>query len=257
MNGEEFRLPPLAAVLWGRDDGRRPGPKPGLDLQRIGAAAVELADVGGIAAVSMAKVAAALGVSTMALYRYVSGKQELVDLMLNEVYDPAPPPFPADSGWQQRLRIWAGALRDVLVKHRWVMEIPITEPAVTPSQVYWTELGLSAFAGTPLNAQDKLSALLLTDNYVRGMTQLSIDPTADATGADAGERYARGLALLAATEDLPEIAAAISGGGFDDEPGEQDFSQQEFAFGLDTLIAGIQVRLAARRRPQDGADHPS
>ena len=50
------------------------GPKPGLSLERIVQAAVELADAEGIGAVSMARVAGELGFTPMSLYRYVEAK---------------------------------------------------------------------------------------------------------------------------------------------------------------------------------------
>src|SRR3954467_10666095 len=66
-------LPHAVRALWGLDDaaGRR-GPKRSLSVQAIGAAAVEIADADGLAAVSMASVAQRLGTTAMALYRHVS-----------------------------------------------------------------------------------------------------------------------------------------------------------------------------------------
>ena len=108
-------------------------------------------------------------------------------------------------------------------------------------------VGIPTVWGAALTAQDKFSALLLTDSYVRGVTQLALDPTPDEHGVDAGRRYAVGMATLAARHDLPHLAAAVSGGGLDEEPDQPEFSQQEFAFGRDTIIDGIQALIARRQ----------
>src|SRR5216117_1909772 len=70
-------------LLW-RDaaaPARGRGPKPGLTVDRIVAAATELADGDGLAALSMRRVAERLGVGTMSLYTYVPSKADLIDVM--------------------------------------------------------------------------------------------------------------------------------------------------------------------------------
>lgn len=85
-------LPPVVAKLWGRETVPRKGPRPRLDLDTITAAAVELADAGGLAAVSMSSVAERVDVATMALYRYVGSKDELLILMAEAALPPPPQP---------------------------------------------------------------------------------------------------------------------------------------------------------------------
>src|SRR5690606_7919408 len=116
-------------LLWNTD--RRPsrGPKPGLTLERIVDAAGEVADRDGPAALSRRRIATELGTGTMPLYRYVPGKAELLDLMLDRVQRPeddaapgpgrapsaAPdalpdaPASPGDGGWQAALEEHARA----------------------------------------------------------------------------------------------------------------------------------------------------
>ena len=65
--------------------GSRPGPPPSLTVHRIAAAAVELADTEGLAAVTMRSLAAAVGVSAPGLYRYVTSRDELVGHMVDLV----------------------------------------------------------------------------------------------------------------------------------------------------------------------------
>jgi AcrR family transcriptional regulator len=69
-------------LLW---QAREREPRPGLSLSRIVRTAIELADAEGLAGLSMRKVADRLGFTTMSLYRHVPGRDQLVDLMVDEV----------------------------------------------------------------------------------------------------------------------------------------------------------------------------
>lgn len=94
-------LPASLEAAWGLRDRPAKGPKPGLSLERIVAAAVGVAASDGLAAVSMGRVAQELGASTMSLYRYVSAKDELYVLMQEAAVgprNPCPPWRPARAG---------------------------------------------------------------------------------------------------------------------------------------------------------------
>src|ERR1700693_4240524 len=79
------------ALLW-RDPGVVPrhGPRQGLSIDAVVAAATQVADREGLEAVTMRRVAKALGVVPMTLYTYVPGKAELLDLMLDAAYTSMP-----------------------------------------------------------------------------------------------------------------------------------------------------------------------
>ena len=116
MSESGTHLPPAVELLWGlRDRGRRGGPKPALSLERIVAAAVELADEGGIAALSMGRLAEKLGFTTMSLYRYVASKDELLLLLLDAGIG-EPPPDPGGS-WRDRAGAWCRDLTAVYRRH--------------------------------------------------------------------------------------------------------------------------------------------
>ena len=102
-------------LLWGLAPRPTRGPKQGLTLEAVVDAAVALADAEGIDALSMRRVAEALGVGAMSLYTYVPGKAELVDLMLDRVYGEQLAGIATEGGWRARLesraRARLGALR--------------------------------------------------------------------------------------------------------------------------------------------------
>ena len=83
------------------------GPRAELDVDRIVRAAVEIANTDGLEAVSMARVAEALGFTTMSLYRHVSNKDELFQLMWNASAFALGDWEPEGDTWRERLLSWA------------------------------------------------------------------------------------------------------------------------------------------------------
>lgn len=239
-------LPRSLVLSWGLDLGPRRGPKPALSATDIAAAAVRIADADGLGAVSMSRVAAECGVTSMALYRYVDGKDDLVDLMLDQAYGLPKLPPPRRGRWRHNLQTWAMAIRDGLLAHPWVLHVPISEPPLTHNQVCWTEAGLVALAGTALTSQQKLSSMLLVDVYARGQTLLALGITSggrdgDLDPVEVSRRYGSRLAYLVgrAPEQFPQLRLAIQDGSLGDE--DDDFATTEFLFGLRTILDGIEA----------------
>jgi len=243
-------IPPYLRLLWHGEDDTRPGPKRGIDLRTLGAAGVALADAEGIGALSMRRLATGLGFSSMALYRYVESKTELLTLITDHAYGTPDRSLAVGGEWRSTLATWAAANRQILLDHPWILQIPLSEPPLAPNQIGWMEVGLQALAGTPLSAQEKLSSLLLVEVFVRGQVQLSAGMEPAAGDLDAGTRlYARRLRQLTDPDHFPEINAALESGALDDDPDQSDgsdqtFSADEFAFGLETVLDGIARRIA-------------
>jgi AcrR family transcriptional regulator len=255
----EVGVPRVLEMLWGREPPRRRGPKPAHTIRDLGAAAVRVADSEGLAAVSMGRVAAELGVTTMALYRYVDAKDELQTVMLDSAYGRPPTSTRPRAGWRSRLEAWCRASRAQLLRHPWIVQIPITEPPLTPNTLLWTEAGLQALRSTQLTEQEKLSCILLADVYVRGHVQLS---TAMARATDDSEltrhqadvQYVRRLARLTDEQNYPGVRAAMLSGALEDD---DDFAEEDFTFGLTTVLDGIAARIerTGRRASRPGRIH--
>jgi len=256
---QDVALPPTIAKAWGVDGPRARGPRPALSLERVVEAAIEVARSEGIAAVSMARVAAALGVSAMGLYRYVSGKNELLTLMVDRAWG-LPPSLDAQGGgdgtdgdgWRPRLALWARALHRAASADSWALAVPITSAPATPYQVAWMDACFAALEPTGLTHPERASVLLLVSGYVRNQVALSAslmaaamtDPEALALMRD----YSRILARVADPARFPALAAAVAAGAFDDPEGTQEGGEldDEFTFGLDRILDGIEVLVTAR-----------
>jgi AcrR family transcriptional regulator len=239
-------LPPSLEAAWGVRGRPAKGPKPGLTLERIVEAAVHLAASEGLAAVSMSRVATALGASAMGLYRYVAAKDELLALMLDAVTGPPPTDLPRPGeGWRTGLSRWAFAERAVLRQNPWVAHLPLNGPPVTPNQIGWLERGLRCLGDTSLDEGEKLSVILLVSGFVWRDATLVADIEA-AMGSDKWRQVAadwgRTLAKLIDEERFPAISAMIASGILD-EPDEPDY---DFTFGLERILDGIDAHIRAR-----------
>lgn len=240
-------LPASIEAAWGLRERPRRGPKRGLSLERIVDAAVKVAVTDGLDAVSMSRVAAELGSSPMSLYRYVAAKDELLALMIDRAGEPPSDLVVPGEGWRAGLTRWSWAYRELLLRHPWILRIPISGPPVTPNQIAWLEQGLRAMHDTGLAEGDKLSVMLLLSGFVRNESLLTIDLQAAARaagveGRDAMPTYGRLLATLTDAERFPALHRVIDAGVFD-EPDDPD---AEFVFGLERILDGVEALMRRR-----------
>lgn len=248
-------------LLWGLRERPRKGPKPGLSLERVVAGAIEVAEAEGLAAVSMSRVAEQVGYTTMSLYRYVGGKDELLVLMLDAAIGPPPAAIAEAGGWRARLERWSWAQLAVYRRHPWIVQIPITGLPVSPNQLAWLEAGLSAFAEVRLSPAEKLALVNLCHGFIRHEAQFSGDirrerDKAGVSEAEALAEYGRVLARLTDPEryptlhemavsgafEAPEIAGADAAEG--GEVGPE--TEPDFDFGLRRVLDGIEAYVRSR-----------
>lgn len=247
MTDTESGLPPAIEQLWGlRGPARRGGPKPALSLERIVGAAVELADTGGLAALSMSRLAEKLGFTTMSLYRYVASKDDLLVLALDAAI--GLPPAEVAGDWREQCAHWARTLRDGYLRHQWMVELPISGLPAGPHQLAWFERGLGALAGTTLAEGEKASSVLLLATYVRTQTQLMLD-LVRAAQAEPALDWAAVVQRLADPARFPAVARAVAAGIFTDGPDPGRYPEDEFEFGLQRILDGLEA-LHRSRLPQ-------
>lgn len=154
-------------TIWERIDASR-GSRTTLTHEQIAAAAVALADAEGLDAVSMRKLAEHLGVATMALYRYVDSKDELLELMTDAVIDAGP--LTADPGdWRAVFREVARRRRETTLAHPWLPAAQGHVPtSLTPSRNQVMEYLLGALEPLGLNGDQRMQFIRAMDAYARG-----------------------------------------------------------------------------------------
>lgn len=240
-------LPATLALAWGLAEPGSRGPKPGMSIDAIVGAAVELADDTGIAAVTMARVAERLGYTTMSLYRYVASKDDLVALMFDAVLAPLPTRRRRRS-WRAGIADWAHELMARYVRHGWLADVPITGPPALPNQLAWLDWGLGELVPTELPAAERLSVMLLLSGYVRSVATLSREITAgyELAGSspdEIGEQYEAMLGQLVTRERFPHLHDALFAGLLSDGSAEDEL---EFEFGLQRILDGVEAHVARR-----------
>lgn len=245
--GEETRtsLSDDVDLLWGLREAPRRGPRPSLGVDEIVRAAVEVADADGLAAVSMARVASQLGNSTMALYRHVRSKDELLALMADTAFG-SPPEMPADVDWREGLTLWSQALLAVAARHPWFARLPISAPPVGPGNLAWLDSALAALAGTPIGEGAKVAIVMGVVTYVHGEIRLGVDLAAGhAENPKAfGRQYGMELARVVDPGRFPALSRAVADGVFSGESSPDEDLRADFDFGLSTLLDGVAVHIA-------------
>jgi AcrR family transcriptional regulator len=253
-------LPPSIEAAWGLRERPTKGPRRGLTLAQIVEAGVRIAVTEGLGAVSMGRVAAELGASTMSLYRYVSAKDELIDLMMDAAVG-LPPAVQPDRGWRAGLTTFAYAYRELLRQHSWMLRVRISAPPMTPNQIAWLEHTLTYLRDTGLTGSEKLSTVLMLSGYVRNVTGLEADIAAAALAAGSSPEatmlsYGQMYAKVVDPARFPETGKLIADGVMEQE----DPPDNEFTFGLDRILDGLGALIDARRGASPGAagrDSPS
>lgn len=254
---ESPELPPDVALLWGLRPAPRRGRRPTLSVEGITRAAVRIADTEGLGAVSMARVAKELGNATMALYRHVAGKDELLLLMADAALEP-PPDLTRAGDWRAQLTAWASLVLSMIRKHPWYREIPLTGPPVGPRNLAWLDRALRALDGTGLEEADKLDVVTGLLPLVHGHARLSIDLSAGfAEDPESfGRGYAAALAAVVDPERFPALSRVIAAGVFEPSgpgapegapPDEFDALDAEFRFTLNCYLDGVEAFMARRR----------
>jgi len=155
--------------IWLRPERAARGPRPAHSREEIAAAAVRVADAEGLAAVSMRRVATELGTGTTSLYRYVDGKDELFDLMVDRAMGDGEPPVPTGD-WRVDLAAVAHAQRAMMLRHPWLVRLPATRPVLGPNTLAWLEATYAAVDVPGLDADEVLAQAATLLTFVRGGT---------------------------------------------------------------------------------------
>lgn len=243
----EHELPRSLELLWGLREPPRRGPKPGLSLERIVQAAIELADEDGLGALSMSRIAERVGFTTMSLYRYVEGKDELLMLM-QDAAGGTPTPGVADDGWRAGLERWARDYLLIFRRHPWLLEVPISGPPVTPNGLAWMDRGLRILGDTGLTHGHRLAVVQLLTGYVHGEAHFSRELTrATVVGDYDLTRYGRILRKVTDADRYPALYEMTSAGFFDEIGDYVD--AEDFEFGLQRVLDGIEVFIRENAGP--------
>jgi DNA-binding transcriptional regulator YhcF (GntR family) len=209
-----------------------------LARERITAAALAIADVEGLDALSMRRIAVELGVATMSLYRHVSDKDDLLLFMMDAACAELPFPDDAPAGWRSRLELAAHTIWRTFRKHPWLAPaMSITRPQLIQSGLAYTNWVLRELEHAGLDDATIITSHITLFNYVRGVAlNIELEREAEAASGLSSEEWLE--------RQEPSLRARIAEGGFSaltrltTKSYEFDLDQL-FEFGLQRLLDGF------------------
>lgn len=216
--------------------------------QEIVDAAVELADAEGLEAVSMRRLAEKLGVGTMTPYSYVADKDELLDLMLDEVGREMLVPEPLPDDWRQALRAIAFATRATVEAHPWVFRGQARRPRGRINTMRHIEQSIGAVQMLGVDRKTGARVLMAVDDYVLGhcfrkrhreRIARAIDAAGEPDGNGGRPPLDPAVATAMEAGELPLIKRGFErrrAGAFRGIPPEADFES-----GLEWMLDGIEA----------------
>jgi AcrR family transcriptional regulator len=197
--------------IWTRPERSARGPAPEHSRAEIAAAGITLADARGLGAVTMRSAAAAIGTAPASLYRYVATRDELVELMADQVYGEMSYHQPGPGDPVAALLWLAQQSRAVYHRHPWLLDVPATGNLPGPNAVAFIEHTLAALAAVDLTGPEKLVTVGLFSGVVRLFAQTEISQRQAGQDAVQWQNSLGGYLLqIAAAGQHPYLAGALA-----------------------------------------------
>ncbi|WP_283136050.1 TetR/AcrR family transcriptional regulator [Rhizohabitans arisaemae] len=231
--------------VWARRPRRRE--QPALSRDRIVAEAVRLLDEEGLEALSMRSLGTRLNAGATSLYRHVAGKDELIELVVDEVYGEMRVPDPGDpAAWRKAAADCAHSLRAMVLRHPWVASVlgQAGLASLGPNLTRQSERMLALFqsAGFTLDEADQAMNTLIAYVVGMGVSEAAYLSVLARSGQSEQELLA-GLRPAAeqAVQDHPRLREGYRA-RWDRDPGQ--VREENFTYGLERFLDGFQTRLA-------------
>lgn len=212
---------------------------------RVLAAAMELADAEGLEALSMRRLAQAVGVKAMSLYNHVASKDDVLDGITDLVVAEIEPPRP-DPDWRVSIRARTLSARRVLQRHPWAAVLLESRRNAGAARLDHYEALLAILRGAGFSLALAHRAFLLLDSHLYGfLLQEQAWPYRD---AQAIEQAAEAIATGLPANRYPYLRELLLDRVVTTGPADAG----AFAFGLDLILDGLERARAAERRPVAG-----
>lgn len=214
-------------------------PRDPLTPKRIVDAAVQVADEGGVRALTMRRIAGSLGVEAMALYHHVPNKRTILDGVVDAVFEEMGLPEQTPD-WRTSIADHAWVARRAISRHRWILAMIESGDHVGPGRLRRHNALLGVLLDAGFSPADAIQASSLLDSYIHGFA-LQEDQQQRSSGASVTEA-AEGLmdSLPVGLSHLETIASFVAGGG---GPSYDD----TFLRGLSIILDGLARCLQSER----------
>jgi AcrR family transcriptional regulator len=219
-------------------------------VDEVVAAAIQLADAEGLAAISMRRLAEALGISAMSLYTYVPSKAELVDLMLDRVAAEDVGADVAEGGWRGQVTRLARQRWAMAQRHPWVLQVGVHRPPLGPNILARVEATLSAIDSIGLSETEMDQVTSLIGDYVRGAVRAALEAREieKQTGMTDEQWWAMNTPLLEGLVDPARYPTTVKiGEAFKAGRMPPPDHERNFEFGLQRVLDGVESFIANRK----------
>lgn len=236
---------PIPSV-WARP--RKGREQPALSQAQIVSEAVQLLDTEGLEALSMRRLGTRLGAGATSLYRHVANKDELIELVVDEVYGELRVPDVGDSAdWRAAALGCAHSLRSTALRHPWIASVlgQVGLSYLGPNMMRMSERLLAVFsaAGFPLDEADQ--ALSTIVGYVLGVTASEAAWLSMLARTGQDERELIESLWPAAEQAVRDLPLLRENYGTQRGADPRKARDEKFDYGLARILDGLQVRLAA------------
>jgi AcrR family transcriptional regulator len=220
-----------------------------LTRERVLQAAVDLADRGGIEAVSMRKLGQELDVEAMALYRHVRNKDDILDGIVDVIVNQIGASDPGDD-WKSALRQKVVAARQVMLRHPWLPRVLEDRTSLGPAVLAYVDSVLAILRDGGFSLDLAHHALHVMSSRILGFNQDLFDDSGDA----APTPEAAAILSRAMADRYPRLTEMALAASHEGGLGRCD-DDVEFYFGLDLILEGLE-RLRAAQPSADAGDAP-
>ena len=206
----------------------------GLSRERVLATALELVDAGGVDALSMRKLAKALGVEAMSLYHHVARKEDILDALVDVVFTEIDVPSPGETDWRTAMRRRAVSVRAALNRHRWAVGLMEGRMAPGPASLRNHEAVLACLREAGFAFRAAVHAYSVMDAYIYGfaLQEKGLPFEEPEEVSEVMEAQRRRVPEMESYPYLMEVAAEMAKAGYD--------YAEEFEFGLDLILDGLE-----------------
>lgn len=228
-------------LLWEDRARSTRGPKAALTPEDVVQAAMHIADADGLAAVTMQAVAAKIGFTTMATYRYFPNKETLIDAIVDAALGSPPAPSQPRAGWREEVAEWSRAKRAMLCARPWLAELPFVAAPHGPNWLSWLEALADPLFTTGLRAPEVGEMISVIDGFTRGASDTAVSLARSRARGISDQQWAAavGADLGRAVGDprYPKFAALLTTPS-DGAPRSMD---QSFDFCLQRVLDGVEL----------------
>jgi AcrR family transcriptional regulator len=220
-------------------------PEPTPDRAMVVRTAITIADAEGLVGLSMRRLAGALGIPTMSLYRHIKDKEELILLMMDEVMGANPPPADLDpdtDDWRACVEAVARLQWAMYQRHTWLAQaISFTRPVLAPNAMAHTEWVMRAIDRFGVDPNFQFRAAVMVANHVRGTAvNLAEEAQAEQDTGMTDEQWMQSqqerLEAVMASGKLPMMARFAAG--------DTEFSLDLLLdTGLEAILDGLERQL--------------